>query len=166
MNAEASLNFQSKGSFAISETYGVRVCRPRVLPGAGGNRVELEYDVYINGVRHGLYFAGSYLNSSQGFPAVQTTHLDSALLVDDILKLKPLIGYQGEDFEFLTEMSAGLVSTYASGTGIARNTRFFITASTHIIDERFPGIRALSKINDRGDVILASLDIHVPVRGV
>jgi hypothetical protein len=161
-----AMNFRSKGSFAISDTYDVRVCRPRVLPGRGGNEIEVEYDIYIDGVRHGLYFLGSYSEPDQGSPAVQTTHLDSILLVEDILKLKPLIGYKGDDFEFLTEMSDGLVSTYASGSGIASDTLYLITASARVIDERLPGSLARSKISDRGDVILASLDLHVSARDV
>ena len=159
-----TMNFRSKGSFAISDAYGVRVCRPRVLPGRSENEIEVEYDVYINGVRHGLYFLGSYVDAKEGSPAIQATHLDSVSLVEDILKLKPLIGYQGDDFEFLTEISVGLVLTYASGAGIADDTQYLITASAHVIDERFPSNRVRSQTNDRGDVIFASLGLCVPAR--
>ncbi len=165
MNIEKSMQFQPNGSFAVCEEYEIRICRPRVLPGRSAHEIELEYTVYVKEVRHGLYFLGSYQDSVDGAFAVQTTHLGSVPLIDDILRLKSNIGYQRSDLDFLREISNGLVMTYASGFGIGRSTRYLVTIDPKAFTEKFPDNGVAMPVDALGNFILSMFDLHVSARG-
>ena len=165
MDIEKSMKFHPIGSSAISEIYGVRVCRPRVLPGRSGNEIELEYAVYINEIRHGLFFLGSFQDDSNGSLALQVTHLGSVPLLDDVLRLKSDVGYKNSDFNFLKEMCTGFVMTYASGFGIGRSTRYLVTIDPKAFREKFPNDSVGLPVDEFRNVILSMFDLHVSARG-
>lgn len=122
------LRFEAETGGAVDPVSGVRIYKPRALPGAKPGEVEYQYSMRrgddtnglgCNGLFKVVQIAGEETNLS-------TIDLTPSWVLDGIFRIKRWIGFDGHDFDFISQLANGLVLAFQTPRESSGSARYVV----------------------------------------